>query len=127
MSAANDRPGATPGLHGLELSGLGVVKITQLAAASGKELRDSVGVVLDRILQLERETPWGDDEIGQDFLAKVYHTPVNGTPFHQVLHKALRDVDEAVREFGPRGRSSVQRYTEVDSTDSTAFLPTTRT
>jgi hypothetical protein len=124
MSAANDRPGATPGLHGLELSGLGVVKITQLAAASGKELRDSVGVVLDRILQLERETPWGDDEIGQDFLAKVYHTPVNGTPFNQVLHKALRDVDEAVREFGPRGRNSVQRLVEVDST---AFPDPTRT
>jgi hypothetical protein len=124
MSAANDRTGATPGLHGLELSGLSVVKLTQLAAASGQELKDSVAVVLGRILQLERETPWGDDEIGQDFLAKVYHTPVNGTPFNQVLHKALSDVDEAVREFGSRGRNSVQRLVEVDST---AFPDQTRT
>ena len=120
MSAASDRTGAA----GLELSGLGVVKLTELAAASGKELKDSVGVVLDRIVQLERETPWGDDEIGQDFLAKVYHTPVNGTAFNQVLHKALRDVDEAVREFGPRGRNSVQRLVEVDAT---AFPDPTRT
>jgi hypothetical protein len=125
MSAANDPTGATSGLPGLALHGLSVTKISELVAASGHDLKDSVRPWLDRIVELDKGHPWGDDEIGEEFRAKVYNAPVNGTPFNKVLQAVLTDAGkELIDDFGPGGKQVVQLVTELDSA---AFRPTRET
>jgi hypothetical protein len=118
MSAANDPPGVRSGLPDLVLRGLGVNEISRRVAASGRDLHDNVRPSLQQILQLEGEQPWGDDEVGEDFLAKVYHTPVNGTPFNQLLHTVLSEAGAELIDFGAAGKQVTQRFTEVDSAAS---------
>jgi hypothetical protein len=116
MSAANDPPRVRSGVTDLFLRGLGVDEVSRRVAASGRDFNDSVRPLLDRIVQLEAEQPWGDDEVGEDFLAKVYHTPVNGTPFNQLLHTVLNEAGTELTDFGAAGRQVAQRFTEVDAT-----------
>lgn len=116
MGAANDSAGASRGLPATAVHGTGVSDVSGLLAASGQEIKDSLGKLLNEIVGYEQARPWGDDEVGEEFLARVYHTPVNGTPFHELMQTVLKEAgDELIKEFGPGGRHAAQRYHDSDS------------
>jgi len=123
MSPVNDRPGGTSGLPGLAVRAAGLDEISRRLAASGQDFNNSVYPLLSRIVQLEAEQPWGDDDIGHEFLTTVYHSSVDGTPYNQLLHTVLDEAGNELVDFGTAGKQTAQRFTEVDAA---AFRRTTR-